>query len=193
MNVIKQTYVSLAWFDHSVVCWSPPCTEHNLLGEINHNGNLGSINCSEAAKDGSRNLFLNQLRRYYYLKVRTSGKVLEHRSMLKTSRFKYLLLYISCILLTIAVSTGGVAVILHIPIVFATSMTVTAILPVLTISTVLFVCSTPCKLDVFKSCLTDVRENSDLYSVLATFLVLCKYKYTHNFFKGFKIPATLWS
>ena len=47
----------------------------------------------------------------------------------------------SCILLTStsAVTTGGVAVILHIRIVSATSMTETAILPVLTISTILFV------------------------------------------------------
>ena len=47
----------------------------------------------------------------------------------------------SCILLTStsAVTTGGVAVILHIRIVSATSMTETAVLPVLTISTILFV------------------------------------------------------
>ena len=57
---------------------------------------------------------------------------------------------ISSILLTVAVSTGGVAVVLHIRIVFATSMTVTNILPVLTISTSLFVCATSCKLDVFE-------------------------------------------
>ena len=57
---------------------------------------------------------------------------------------------ISCVLLTVAVSTGGVAVVLHISIVSAPSMTVTAILPVLTISTILFVCATRCKLDIFK-------------------------------------------
>ena len=46
-----------------------------------------------------------------------------------------------CILLTStsAVTTGGVAVILHIRIVSATSMTVTALPPVFTISTILFV------------------------------------------------------
>ena len=38
--------------------------------------------------------------------------------------------------------------VLHIRIVFATSMTVTGILPVLTISTILLVSATPCKLDV---------------------------------------------
>ena len=60
--------------------------------------------------------------------------------------------------------------VLHVRIVLAPSMTVTSILPVLTISTVLFVCATPCKLDVFKffHC---VRENSDLYRFLGTFLV----------------------
>ena len=54
------------------------------------------------------------------------------------------------ILLTVAVITGGVAMVLHIRIVFATSLTETDILPVLTISTSLFVCATPCKLDVFE-------------------------------------------
>ena len=40
--------------------------------------------------------------------------------------------------------------VLHIRIIFATSMTVTGILPVLTISAILFVCATPCKLDAFE-------------------------------------------
>ena len=57
---------------------------------------------------------------------------------------------ISSILLTVAVSTGGVAMVLHIRIVSATSLTVIAILPVQTISTILFVCATPCQLDVFE-------------------------------------------
>ena len=39
--------------------------------------------------------------------------------------------------------------VLHIRIVSATSMTVIAILPVLTISTILFVCATPCNLNLF--------------------------------------------
>ena len=48
---------------------------------------------------------------------------------------------------TFAVTTSGVAVILHVRILFATLMTVTAIFPVFTISKILVV-GARCKLDI---------------------------------------------